>query len=94
MLLKSIAKCLPYALTAEVAWDILDEHNTKYSCAVQMWIINYVHDALSTKTVLAGSCQTNERWKNLQRYSLGELTAGKRNIDVPSYVTKICANET
>ena len=65
-------------LTAEAAWDILDEQNTKYSCAVQMWAINYVHDASSTQTALAGSHQTNGRIPKDILY--GELTAGKRNL--------------
>ena len=45
-----------------------------------MWTINYVHNASSTQTVLAGSCQTNERWKNPKDILYKELAAGKRNL--------------
>ena len=45
-----------------------------------MWTTNYVQDASSTQTAMAGTCHTNERRNNPKDILCGELVAGKHNL--------------
>ena len=46
---------------------------------------------LPTMIVQHAAGSNNERWKNPQKYSYGELIAGKRH---PNYAIRTCASET
>ena len=57
-----------YLFSEKADWNIMDELDTNYSCTGWMWTTNYIHDASSTQTALTGTCLTNEKRKNPQRY--------------------------
>ena len=73
-------KYLIHALTEEAARYMLDDQDTKHSCAVYMWKTNYIHDDLQTHTAFAGTFPKKERRKNPLHICYGKFSSGKRNL--------------
>ena len=56
-----------------------------------MWITNYVHDASSTQTALAGTICNQWKTEEIQRYL---LRIAVKRLGVPNYAIRMCANGT